>query len=63
MTKTMRATPVATGHGPRMSDQLGGSIGSEYTHTPGRPKNWRAMVRVTPKNCSKPLIGDGAGNE
>src|SRR5262249_40451487 len=36
MTKTMRAPPAAAGHGPRMSDQPGGSIGSEYTHTPGR---------------------------
>src|SRR5262249_3800637 len=32
MTETVRATPVATGHGPRMSDQLGGSITSEHTH-------------------------------
>ena len=41
MTKTVRATPAAAGHGPRMSDQLGGSIGSEYTHTPGRNQELR----------------------
>src|SRR5262245_11345524 len=32
MTDMVRATPAATGHGPRMSDQLDGSIGSEHTH-------------------------------
>ena len=41
MTKTVRATPAAAGHGPRMSDQLGGSIGSEHTHTPGRDQELR----------------------
>jgi site-specific DNA-methyltransferase (adenine-specific) len=32
---------VATGHGPRMSDQLGGLINSEYTHNPGRDQELR----------------------
>jgi hypothetical protein len=41
MTQTVRATPAAAGHGPRMSDQLGGSIGSEYTHTPARDQEFR----------------------
>src|SRR5262249_33372358 len=41
MTKTVRATPAAAGHGPRMSDQLGSSIGSEHTHTPGRDQELR----------------------
>jgi hypothetical protein len=41
MTKTVRATPVATGHGPRMSDQLGGLINSEHTHNPGRDQELR----------------------
>jgi len=36
MTKTVRATPAAAGHGPRMSDQLGGLINSKHTHNPGR---------------------------
>src|SRR6516164_5632560 len=41
MTKTMRATPAAAGHGPRMSDQLGGLIDSEHTHNPGRDQELR----------------------
>ena len=36
MTKTVRATPAAAGHGPWMSDQLGGLINSKHTHNPGR---------------------------
>ena len=41
MTKTVRATPAAAGHGPRMSDQLGGLINSKHTHTPGRDQELR----------------------
>jgi hypothetical protein len=37
----MRATPAAAGHGPRMSDQLGGLIDSEHTHNPGRDQELR----------------------
>ena len=32
---------MATGHGPRISDQLSGLIGSEYTHTPSRDQEFR----------------------
>lgn len=38
----VRATPAAAGHGPRVSDQLGGCISPEYTRTPNhnqRPQN------------------------
>src|SRR5262249_18902894 len=41
MTKSVRATPAAAGHGPRMSDQLGGLINSEHTHNPGRDQELR----------------------
>jgi hypothetical protein len=41
MTKTVGATPAAAGHGPRMSDQLGGLIDSEHTHNPGRDQELR----------------------
>ena len=41
MTKSVRATPAAAGHGPRMSDQLGGLIDSEHTHNPGRDQELR----------------------
>src|SRR6516165_378523 len=51
MTKTVRATPVATGHGPRISDQLSGLIGSEYTHTPSRDQEFRTATGITRKRC------------
>jgi site-specific DNA-methyltransferase (adenine-specific) len=41
MTKSVRATPAAAGHGPRMSDQLGGLISSEHTHNPSRDQELR----------------------
>src|SRR5262245_5796077 len=48
MTKTVRATPAAAGHGPRMSDQLGGLINSKHTHTPGRDQELRFNPPPTP---------------
>jgi hypothetical protein len=36
MSKTVRTTPAAAGHGPRMSDQRSGSIGSEYARNPSQ---------------------------
>ena len=45
---------MATGHGPRMTDQLGGSIGSEYTHNSGRDQELRfhgdALQRASARN-------------
>jgi hypothetical protein len=41
MTVAVRATLAAASHGPRMSDQLGGSIDSEHTHNPGRDQELR----------------------
>src|SRR5262249_11961786 len=43
MTKTVRATAAAAGHGPWMSDQLGGLIDSEHTHNPGRDQELRYL--------------------
>ena len=48
MTKTVRATPAAAGHGPRMSDQLGGLINSKHTHNPGRDQELRFHPPPTP---------------
>lgn len=41
MTEVVRATLAAASHGPRMSDQLGGSIDSKHTHNPGRDQELR----------------------
>jgi len=46
MTKSVRATPAAAGHGPRMSDQLGGLIDSEHTHNPGRAARGGGSVEL-----------------
>src|SRR5215813_5459973 len=50
------ATPAAAGHGPRMSDQLGSSIGSEHTHTSG----WDQELRFRPP--PPPIRADLSGN-
>jgi len=55
MTKTMRATPAAAGHGPRMSDQPGGSINSEHTHNPGQDQELRFHGAYTAVRSS-PLL-------
>jgi hypothetical protein len=48
MMKTVRATPAAAGHGPRMSDQLGGSISSEHTQTPAGKQEVPASADPAP---------------